>query len=73
MRFQTLFEGRWIFAVVIALEGIATGRTGDLAVLLLVPLAIAALRAFPRLERYLDRRAMTDAELLERHLRSTLA
>ena len=62
-----------ILAVVIALEGIATGRTGDLAVLLLVPLAIAALRAFPRLERYLDRRAMTDAELLERHLRSTLA
>ena len=62
-----------ILAVVIALEGVVAGRPGDVWALLGVPLGIAILLGLPRMEAFLERRATTDAALLERHLRSTLA
>jgi len=62
-----------VLAVVIALEGVVSGRYGDVWALLGVPLGIAILLGLPRMEAFLERRATTDAALLERHLRSTLA
>ena len=59
-------------AVVIALEGVASGRSDEIAAILLAVPGILLFAGIPRLETFLERRVGNDASLLVRFLQNSL-